>query len=76
MERGANEEGRTETKESGSFMSDAASRLLFWVGTTIGILGVVLAINAAYSNEYTGAGACLAASALALGINGYFFIRR
>jgi hypothetical protein len=76
MELGAKEDRQVERKESGSFMSDAASRLLFWVGTTIGILGVVLAINAAYSDEYTGAGACLAASALALGINGYFFIRR
>ncbi len=76
MELGQGEERRVETKESGSFMADAASRLLFWVGTTIGILGVILALNAGLQNDYAAAAACLAASSMALGINGYFFIRR
>jgi hypothetical protein len=76
MELGADEARRVETKESGSFMADAASRLLFWVGTTIGILGVILALNAGLQNDYAAAAACLAASSMALGINGYFFIRR
>ncbi len=76
MELGRDEERRVKTKESGSFMADAASRLLFWAGTTIGILGVIFALNASLQNDYAGAAACLAASSMALGINGYFYIRR
>ncbi len=57
-------------------MTAAARRMVFWGSTIVGILGIVLAVNAALSDEYTGAGACLAASALALGIIGYTFVRR
>ena len=57
-------------------MAESAKRMTFWGSTTIGFLGIVLAINAALSDEYTGAGVCLAASALAIGILGYTFIRR
>ncbi len=32
--------------------------------------------NAGLDNDYAGAGACLGAPGLALGINGYFFIPR
>ena len=67
---------RAETAEPDGFMSAAATRMVFWVSTIIGILGVVLALNAALSDEYVGAGVCLGASALALGIIGYTFIRR
>jgi hypothetical protein len=57
-------------------MAESAKRMAFWGSTTIGFLGIILAINAALSDEYTGAGVCLAASALAIGILGYTFIRR
>ncbi len=67
---------RMETAETGGFMTAAARRMVFWGSTIVGILGIVLAVNAALSDEYTGAGACLAASALALGIIGYTFVRR
>ena len=65
-----------EAAETAGFMTAAARRLVFWGSTIIGILGIVLALNAALSDEYTGAGACLAASALALGVIGYTFVRR
>ncbi len=67
---------RMETAEASGFMTAAARRMAFWGSTIVGILGIVLALNAAYSDEYTGAGACLAASALALGIIGYTLVRR
>ena len=67
---------QTETAENSGFMATAATRMVFWGSTIIGILGIVLAINAALSDEYVGVGACLAASALALGIVGYTFGRR
>ncbi len=62
--------------EKSEFMAAAARRLTFWGSTIVAVLGVVLAINAAYSDEYTGAGVCLAASALAIGILSHTFIRR
>ena len=67
---------RTETAEADGFMTAAAGRIVFWGSTIVGVLGIVLALNAGLSDEYTGAGACLAASALALGIIGYTFVRR
>ena len=67
---------QTNSPESGGFMAESAKRMTFWGSTTIGFLGIILAINAALSDEYTGAGVCLAASALAIGILGYTFIRR
>ncbi len=69
---------RTETAgtEAEGFVAAAATRIVFWGSTIVGILGVVLALNAALSDEYTGAGACLAASALAFGIIGYTFVRK
>lgn len=57
-------------------MADAARRLTFWGSTIVGVLGVVLAINASLTDDYTGAGVCLAASALAIGILSYTFMRR
>ncbi len=67
---------QTEMTEADGFMTAAARRMVFWGSTIIGVLGIVLALNASLSNEYTGAGACLVASALALGIIGYTFARR
>jgi hypothetical protein len=55
------------------FMANAAKRFAFWGSIIIGVLGVVFAFNAAYSDEYTGAGVCLAASALAIGILSHNF---
>ena len=57
-------------------MAESAKRMTFWGSTTVGVLGVILAINAALSDEYTGAGVCLAASAGALGVLGYMFVRK
>ena len=62
--------------EKSGFMAEAARRLTFWGSTIVAVLGVVLAINAAYSDEYTGAGVCLAASALAIGILSHTFVRK
>ncbi len=67
---------RMETAEADGFMTAAARRMAFWGSAIVGILGIVLALNAALSDEYTGAGACLAASALALGIIGYIFAHK
>ena len=39
-------------------------------------MGVVLAVNATYNDEYTDAGVCLAAAALAIGILSHTFIRK
>ena len=46
-------------------MAEAAIRVLLGGSKAIWVLGIVLAINASLSDEYIGAGACLAASALA-----------
>ena len=67
---------RMETAEAGGFMTAAARRMVFWGSTIVGVLGIVLALNAALSDEYAGAGASLAASALALGVVGYTFVRK
>ncbi len=42
-----------------------AERLALWGSTIVGFLGIIIAINAALSGEYVGAGVCLAAAALA-----------
>ena len=66
-EIGANDRG---------FLASAAGRMTFWGPSITGILGIVLAFNAALSDEYVGAGACLAASALAFGVIVYGHSRR
>ncbi len=58
------------------FLESMARRVVAWGCTTIGFLGPILALNAAYSGEYLGAGASLAASALAFGVIAYAFMRR
>ena len=56
-------------------MKSAARRMAFWGSTIVGIFGIVLAINAGLSDDYTGGGVCLVASAFAFGILGYTFVR-
>lgn len=46
-----------------NFMANTAKQFGFWDSIIIEILGVVFAFNAVSSDEYTGAGVCLAASA-------------
>ena len=58
------------------FTVSMASRVALWGPTIVGFLGPVLAIAAAQSSDYTGAGLCLAASAFAFGVVGYIFLRR
>ena len=62
--------------ESGGFMGEAARRMTFWGSTIVWVLGVILAINASLTDDYTGTGVCLAASALVIGILSYTFMRR
>lgn len=57
-------------------MADAAKRITFWGSIAVWILGIVLALNAAYDSEYTSAGICLLASVAAMGVLSYTFMRR
>ncbi len=66
-----------ETNEiSRTFLESMARRVVAWGCTTVGFLGLILAVNAAFSSEYVGAGTILAASALAFGVYAYAFLRR
>jgi hypothetical protein len=65
-----------DTSEPSGFMADAARRITFWGSIAVWVLGIVLALNAGYDSEYTSAGVCLLASAGALGVLGYFFLRK
>ena len=65
------------TIESSTSFLESMSRRVVAVGSVVaGSLGLVLAVNAALSDEYIGAGVCLAASALAFGVLAYAFLRR
>ncbi len=59
-----------------SFLEAMSRRVVAWGSIVAGSLGLVLAVNAALSDEYIGAGVCLAASALAFGVMAYAFLRR
>ena len=66
-----------ETIESSpSFLEKMSRRVVAWGSIVGGSLGLVLAVNAALSDDYTGAGVCLAASALAFAVMAYAFLRR
>ena len=66
-----------ETKEtSPAFLESMAKRVVAWGCTAVGFLGLVLAVNAALSDEYIGAGVSLVASALAFAVMAYAFLRR
>ena len=65
-----------ETVEAGGFLTGMARRTALWGSTIVGFLGIVLALNAGLSDEYTGAGVCLGASALAFGVVAYVSLRR
>ncbi len=57
-------------------MADSAKRLTFWGSYIVAVLGVILSLNAGLSNDYTGAGVCLVASALAIGVISHTFLRK
>ena len=66
-----------ETNESNpSFFESMPRRAVAWGSIVAGTLGQVLAVNAALSDEYIGAGVCLTASVLAFGVMAYAFLRR
>ncbi len=65
-----------ETNQTNGFLASMARRVALWGPAITGFLGLVLAINAALSDEYIGAGVCLAASALGFGVIGYTFVRK
>ncbi len=58
------------------FLVSMATRVTLLGPTITGVLGLILAVNAALSDEYIGAGVCLAASGLAFGVMAYAFLRR
>lgn len=64
-----------EPNKTNGLLASMARRSL-WGPTIIGFSGWVLAINAALSDEYIGAGVCLVASALSFGVIGYTFVRK
>ncbi len=66
------ETGKTDQ----TFLQSMATRVAAWGGAITGFVGLVLALNAASSNQYTGAGVCLVASALAFGAVGHTLLRR
>jgi hypothetical protein len=51
-------------------------RVAVWGATFAGLLGLLVAINAALSDEYVGAGVCLVASALSFAVVGNAFARK
>lgn len=61
--------------QTDDFLTFMARRVVAWGSTIVGIAGIVLAINAALTNEFVGAGVCLLASTLAFGVIGYAFSR-
>ena len=65
-----------ETSQTNDFLSSMSRRVAVWGATTAGFLGLVLAVNAALSNEYIGAGVCLVASALSFAVLGNAFARK
>lgn len=67
---------QVEAVRGDRFTTAAARRTAFWGPAIVGFLGVVLALNAGLSDQYTGAGACLVASALAFGVVAYVSLRR
>ena len=64
------------TDRSDTASASRAGRIAFWGLTVVGSLGLVLAIDAASSGQFGGAGACLAASALGFGAVGWIFVPR
>ncbi|MFQ6028086.1 MAG: hypothetical protein ACE5Q6_11390 [Dehalococcoidia bacterium] len=69
------EESSNNSAPQGLLMN-MAWRTASWGLTITGFLGWVLAINAALSNHYIGAGVCLGASALAFAAVRHLFLRR
>ena len=65
-----------EMVEQEGIMTAAQRRLATLGSMIVGVLGIVLALNASLDSQYTGAGVCLAASAAAFGILAYSLPRR
>lgn len=65
-----------KTDHPNDFLASMSRRVAVWGAVTAGFLGLVLAINAALSDEYIGAGVCLGASALAFAAIGNAFTRK
>ena len=57
-----------DTNQTNGFSASMARRVGLWGPLITGFVGMVLALNASLSDEYVGAGVCLAASALAFGV--------
>ena len=58
------------------FLQSMARRVTARGGAITAFVGLIMAVNAALSDQYTGAGVCLVASALAFGAVGHAFMRR
>ncbi len=65
-----------ETTETTDFLTSMARRMVSWGSVVIAISGWVFAVNAALDDQFIGAGVCMAASALALGVLAYAFLRK
>ena len=64
------------TGKSATASASRAERIAFWGLTIVGLMGLLLAINAATSGQFVGAGVCMAASGLAFGAIGWIFMPR
>ena len=64
-----------QSSERSDFLVSVARRVALWGPIIVGFIGVVVALNAALTDEYVGAGVSLAASALAFGVVRYNFLR-
>jgi hypothetical protein len=65
-----------ETDQTNDFLASMSRRVAVWGATFAGLLGLLVAINAALSDEYVGAGVCLVASALSFAVVGNAFARK
>ena len=61
---------------TGGISTSMAARVAFWGSTIAGFAGIILAINAALDDQFTGAGLLILGSAVAFGAIGYNFYRR
>ena len=64
-----------QTGGSNGLWTSMARRLALWGPTIVGTTGLIIATNAALSDEYIGAGVSLTASALSFGVIGHTLLR-
>ncbi len=62
--------------ETTDFLTSMTRRVVAWGSVAISVSGWVLAINAALDDQFVGSGVCLSASAIALGVLTYAFLRK